>query len=257
MVLVLGILALLQFSPSRIGIVFHSRSCSCCSIIVIPPIRVRRWHPLVQPIQRLPSSLAFVNHLFQHAHAALKLLRQLIHVFAANNASGRATAARGTAEICSARLCIGGDAFALYALDAKHHGRRGAFVILALLALVVTAVLEGQLRRRDGKVGRQAGRPRDGPFAAWILRRREIDDEGAVQRVGLRGGEHGGGVVVAEEVVDARVDGGVCGGVCQEGEDRLEGGDVVGRGGRCGVIVVEAVAEVGVVVVLMLLILSL
>lgn len=120
-------------------------------------------------------------------------------------------------------------------------------------------MLEGQLRRRDGKVRRQAGRPRDGPFAAWIRGRREIDDEGAVQRVGLRGGEHSGGVVVAEEVVDARVDGGVCGGVCQEGEDGLEGGDVVGRGGgRCGVIVVgEAVAEVGVVVMLMLLILSL
>lgn len=124
-------------------------------------------------------------------------------------------------------------------------------------------LLEGQLRRRDGKVRRQAGRPGDGPFAAWIRGRREIDDEGAVQGVGLRGGEHGGGVVVAEEVVDARMDGGVCGGVCQEGEDGLEGGYVVGRGrGRCWIIVVVdkmavAVAEVGVVVMLILLILSL
>lgn len=253
-VLSLGILALLRLSSSHVGIIF------CCSIIIISPIRVRHRHLLIQPIQRLASSLAFVNHLPQHAHAAPKLLRQLIHVLTANNPSGRATAARRTAEVCARRLCIGGDSLALYALDAEHHRRRGAFVILAVLAVVVTAVLlERELRRRDGKVRRQAGCPRDGPFAGWVRGRREIDDEGAVRRVGLRGGEHGGGVVVAEEVVDARVDGGVCGGVCQEGEDGLEGGDVVGRGRRrwCVVAVVDDVAVAGVGVVVMLLILSL
>lgn len=117
-------------------------------------------------------------------------------------------------------------------------------------------LLQGELRCRDGKVRRQAGRPGDGPFAAGVGRRGEVDDEGAVRRVGLRGGEDGGGVVVAEEVVDARVDGGVCGGVCQEGEDGLEGGQVVGRGGRVIVVVVDVVAVAEVVVMLLLLILS-
>lgn len=226
---------------------------------------MRRCHFFIQPIRRIPASLALVNHLLQDAHAALKLLRQLIHVFTADNArAGGATATRRAAEVYTGRLGIDRDALALDALDAEHHRRRSAFAVLALVALAVAAaagagaavLLEGQLRRRDGKVGRQAGRPGDGPFAVWIRRRREVDDEGAVRRVGLRGGEHGGGVVVAEEVVDARVDGGVSGGVCQEGEDGLEGGDVVGRW-RGSVMLVDdvavAVADVEMRVVVMLL----
>lgn len=100
-------------------------------------------------------------------------------------------------------------------------------------------LLEGELRARDGKVGRQARRPGHAPFAVGRGRRGEVDDDGALKGVGrrLRGGEDGGGVVVAEEVVHAGVDGGVGGGVCQEGEDGLEG--------REGVVVVVVVVVCG------------
>lgn len=223
---------------------------------------MRRGHLFIPPVQSLSSPLALINDLLQHAHAALKLLRQLVHVFMADNAAAGAAAARGAAEVCAGGgPCIDRDALALDALDAEHHRRGSAFIVVAVVVAVVVAaaaavLLQGELRRRDGKVGRQAGRPGDGPFAAGGGRRGEVDDEGAVRRVGLRGGEDGGGVVVAEEVVDARVDGGVCGGVCQEGEDGLEGRQVVGRGGRV-IVVVDVVVAVAVAeVVVMLLILS-
>lgn len=108
-------------------------------------------------------------------------------------------------------------------------------------------LLEGELRGCDGEVGGEAGSPGDGPFAVGGRRGSEVDDEGAVQRVGLRGGEDGRGVVVAEEVVDARVDGGVCGVVGQEGEDGLEGREV-----GVGVGVVGAVDVVGIVIVVVI-----
>lgn len=115
-------------------------------------------------------------------------------------------------------------------------------------------LLEGELRGCDGEVGGEAGSPGDGPFTVGGRRGSKVDDEGAVQRIGLRGGEDSRGVVVAEEVVDARVDGGVCGVVGQEGEDGLEGREVgigvVGGITGSSVDVMSAVDVVGIVIVI-------
>lgn len=198
------------------GIVFH-RHCCCCCIVAL----IRMMHLVMQPTERFFAPLALVDNLFQHIHAALEFLGKLLDVFAPDDAAARAGKTIGP----------GVDGLALDAFDAEHDGRRARLGLVAIVAVL----LERELRRRDGKVGREAGRPGDGPFAVGRGGRREVDDEGAVRRVGRRGGEHGGGVVVAEEVVDARVDGGVCGVVGQEGEDGLEGRQA-GRG--CVIIVV-------------------
>lgn len=109
------------------------------------------------------------------------------------------------------------DRLALHALDPQHQ-RAGRPAVLLLLH-------GGEGRPRDGEVGRQGGCPRDGPVGASGrgsgVRGREIHDDGPLRRIRGCAGEDGG-VVVAEDVVNARMDGCIGGRVGQERQDRLE-----------------------------------
>lgn len=202
--------------------------------------------------------LALADDLFQDAHASSEIVRQRLEVLA-----GSAAAARRRAQAAGAADGLGRgaqiDRVARDALDMQHQrgsaaARRSSSPCAAgLLAGGATAaatvgLLLGQRGRRDGKLGAEARRARDGPGIVG-RRRRKIDDEAAVLLivVVLCGGVGGyRGVVIAEEVVYARVHRGAGRGIRDEGKERLKrrgrrrrrrrvlrggrGGDVLGRG---------------------------